>query len=298
VNHTGVGGLTLGGGYGWLSGERGLVIDNLAQVTVVTSDGSILTASADENGDLFFAIRGGGGNFGVVTQFVYKLSPQRRMVYSGEAVFSVTRMEEIVKRTNTWWKTASGQEGLFVAFINDPDGNPIIWTFLFYNGSESDGRTNFKWLLDMDPVIDTTKEVKYEEVNSLMNHLFPHGKGTLFHSVTFRHIHLPSIQVAHKKLVEIARSSKLQELAVLYQFIPHGVINAVPQTATAFRRDTVSNTLDVLLSFRWDQSEGDQTQYARTVSRELEEILCEGETGLNSHEKLGYSNHGAYSNIR
>jgi FAD/FMN-containing dehydrogenase len=82
-----------------------------------------LTASADENGDLFFAIRGGGGNFGVVTQFVYKLSPQRRMVYSGEAVFSVTRMEEIVEHTNTWWKTASGQEGLFVAFINDPDGN-------------------------------------------------------------------------------------------------------------------------------------------------------------------------------
>lgn len=89
----------------------------------MTSDGSILTASADENIDLFFSIRGGGGNFGVVTQFVFKLMLQRRTVYSGEVIFPVSRMEEVVHRTNTWWESALGKEGLFVAFITDPEGN-------------------------------------------------------------------------------------------------------------------------------------------------------------------------------
>jgi FAD/FMN-containing dehydrogenase len=85
VNHTGIGGLTLGGGYGWLSGQYGLTIDNLLSATVVLADGRILTASSAENSDLFWGLRGAGYNFGVVVDFTYRAYDQRSPVFAGLA---------------------------------------------------------------------------------------------------------------------------------------------------------------------------------------------------------------------
>lgn len=98
---------------------------------MVTADGSILTASPDENGDLFFAIRGGGVNFGVVTEFVFRLAPQRPTVFAGQVVFPVSRMEDVVNRTNMWWKTgAHVKSGLLLGFMTDPEGNVGFWSSL------------------------------------------------------------------------------------------------------------------------------------------------------------------------
>lgn len=96
VSHTGVGGLTLGGGFGRLARRFGLALDNLRSVDIVTADGRLLHASATENADLFWGVRGGGGNFGVVTSFEFALHPMSRQVIGGDLVFPIARARELL----------------------------------------------------------------------------------------------------------------------------------------------------------------------------------------------------------
>jgi FAD/FMN-containing dehydrogenase len=115
VNETGVGGLTLGGGWGFLTGEHGLSLDNVKEVTVVTASGSILPASPNYNPDLFWGIRGGGCNFGVVTEFVFTLHPQRNTVFGGALVFQPLKLEKLVNTAVQWWRNAGPKEaGSFI----------------------------------------------------------------------------------------------------------------------------------------------------------------------------------------
>jgi hypothetical protein len=173
--------LTLGGGYGWLTNRYGLATDNLRQVgfrfrthtsysivlqaTVVTADGSILTANEKENPDLFWAIRGGGGNFGVVMEFVFQLYPQRKTVFAGMVIYAPDSLQKIVEVTKAWWPKAGENEAMCQIASVDPEGRvscppavgilflmltlpqPVMVLLLFYNGSESEGRANFKEFL-------------------------------------------------------------------------------------------------------------------------------------------------------
>src|SRR6478752_5810701 len=97
VTTTGVGGFTTGGGYGWTSSKHGLTCDNLVSAEVVTADGRVLTASEDENDDLFWGIRGGGGNFGVVTRFDFRLHPLGPIVLAGLALWPIDRAAEVLR---------------------------------------------------------------------------------------------------------------------------------------------------------------------------------------------------------
>ena len=98
VSHTGVGGLTLGGGMGWLARQLGLSCDNVASYQVVTPSGELLTASAEENPDLFWGLRGGGGNFGVVTEFEFVLHPVDTRALSVEMFFPLGEAEPVLRR--------------------------------------------------------------------------------------------------------------------------------------------------------------------------------------------------------
>ena len=97
ISHTGVGGLTLGGGMGWLTRKYGLSIDNLVSAEIVTADGQLRRASDDENPDLFWAIRGGGGNFGVVTEFEFRLHEVGPMIQFGLVVLDLDHGAEVLR---------------------------------------------------------------------------------------------------------------------------------------------------------------------------------------------------------
>ncbi|KIM46256.1 hypothetical protein M413DRAFT_441337 [Hebeloma cylindrosporum] len=288
VNHTGVGGLVLGGGYGWLSASHGLVIDNLVQATVVTANGSILSASDSANTDLFFAIRGGGGNFGVVTEFVFQLHPQRPTVYSGIILFPASALEKLIKVTNEWWITASEKESMLQITTFDPDGNPIVALFPFFNGPESEGREKFKPFLDIGPLADMSKEIPFEEVNGLQNSMAAHGRGVYQKGVGHKHFHYPSIAKAHEKLQELIKTTGSYQGAILYEYFPLHKVNSVSRDATAFQRELVPNALVILT---WDHKAGDCSGQARQLANELASIVVGVEPDITPSEALGYSNY-------
>jgi FAD/FMN-containing dehydrogenase len=120
VSHTGIGGLTLGGGFGWLSRRAGLTVDNLHAAEVVTADGRVLRASAEENADLFWALRGGGGNFGVVTSFEYRLHEVGPTVHLGLFFWGLDRGREALRFSRDFVRTIPPDMGILIAGMTAP----------------------------------------------------------------------------------------------------------------------------------------------------------------------------------
>jgi FAD/FMN-containing dehydrogenase len=155
VSHTGVGGLTLGGGYGRLNRKYGLAIDNLTGATMVTADGRTLKIGADNEPDLFWAIRGGGGNFGVVTEFEYQLHPFDRNVLSGNIVWPIAQARQVLEH---YAEHAAGYSdemyiGPFMAQM--PDVGDIIGVEVVYNGDPAQGERELAALRAVgSPLVD------------------------------------------------------------------------------------------------------------------------------------------------
>lgn len=178
VADTGVGGLTLGGGYGWLSGTYGLTIDCLAEVEVVLANGDILHASERENSDLFWSMCGAGQNFGVATEFVMRAYPQGPM-WIGLLMFpsdpeTITRIVSIlndVYTPDTTGRTLHGGKSMGgLGFMSPPPARGKILTvvFVIYNGPESEGMAAWKPLLDLNPMINTMATHPYPYANNFL----------------------------------------------------------------------------------------------------------------------------------
>ncbi|KAF8804701.1 FAD-binding domain-containing protein [Phlegmacium glaucopus] len=288
VNHTGVGGLTLGGGVGLLTGEHGLVIDNLVKVTIVTSDGSILTASETENSDLFWGIRGGGCNFGVVTQFVLKLHPQRRTVFAGPAVYSPDTLEQLFEVANTWWSNVGEKEALSIALTIIPTTPtvPQIAVQFFYNGSEAEGRANFKPFFDLKPIVDLAKEIPYEALNGSQNAMLGHGQGRLIKSLSHIKPHLPSTKKVIDRLLSLA-GGEIHPVIIL-EYTPFKKIQSIPNGTCAFRRPTFAHGIALMT---WRNITAENLTLARTIARELADIVATGQQEQLGHVEQGYGNY-------
>ncbi|KAJ3507214.1 hypothetical protein NLJ89_g6435 [Agrocybe chaxingu] len=292
VNHTGVGGLALGGGYGWLSSAHGLVIDNILQATLVTASGSILTVNKTENADLYFAIRGGGGNFGVVTEFVLQLYPQRQTVYAGTVVYPASQIvtENLAEATEEWRQGMGERECMMQLATFGPDGKPIIVMFPFYNGTKAEGRERFKKLLDVGPMSDTSREMPYEEINSLLNPTMTPGQGAYMKGLAVKHLHAPSMLRAHERLSEIMSNSPFKIGGILYEFFGKKTKFTGAEEA-AFRREKAVDNALIFLSWDQDSATKGMEDEARRVAAELVAMVIQNQPGLTPVEALGYGNH-------
>src|SRR5215468_1923739 len=138
VPKTGIGGLTLGGGVGWLIRKYGMSIDNLLSAQVVTADGNILTASASQNDDLFWALRGGGGNFGVVTSFEFQ-AHALTTILGGLLLYTRDKSFDVICQFRDYMASAPDELTAYVALLHGPDGSPLVGVIPCYCGNLADG---------------------------------------------------------------------------------------------------------------------------------------------------------------
>ncbi|KAJ3529588.1 hypothetical protein NMY22_g8935 [Coprinellus aureogranulatus] len=280
ANFTGVGGMTVNGGYNWLSGRHGLILDNLVQATIVTADGSTRTVSDSENQDLFWAIRGGGGDFGVVTEFVYRLHPQRATVFGGLAIFTPDKLEKLVEVTKRWYPTVKENEGLFLITTIGPTGPCIIAT-IFFNGSEEEGRANFKDIFDVGPATDTCKEIPYNQMNTLLNDHGEPGRGMFARAVAPEDLLYPTAE-AMDVVTQIYEGGQHVFMS-LYEYLPITKTNSIDAAATAIPRPLRMNVQSVI---QWTGNSPQQTLDAQKIVGKHVGVLMGGQGTFGSSSAL------------
>jgi FAD/FMN-containing dehydrogenase len=175
VSTTGVAGLTLGGGVGWLVRKHGLSCDNLLEAQIVTAEGILLTASTTENADLFWGIRGGGGNFGIVTSMKFRLH-KVDTVLGGVIIHSRDDAKDLLRFYREFMKTAPDELTLYAAFITSPEGLPVVALAGCYAGNPETGNEVLKPLHGFgSPVADLMGPIPYLQLQGLLDAAVPHG---------------------------------------------------------------------------------------------------------------------------
>jgi FAD/FMN-containing dehydrogenase len=230
-------GLTLGGGTGYLTRKHGLTIDNLLEADVVLPDGTVVTTSKSQHADLFWAIRGGGGNFGVVTSFLFQAHPVK-MVYAGPIFWDAIHAKEVMRTYRDFLPTAPEELGIFVGLKTVPSMDPfpqegwgkracaIIGS---YNGSAADGPRVLAPLLEAlpPPIFNWMGEMPFPSINALFDPFFPKGlqwywKGDFVKS-------LPD-EAIETHITEAAKAPT--ELCLMHLYPIDGAVHRVSRDAT------------------------------------------------------------------
>ena len=178
ISTTGVGGLTLGGGLGWLLGKHGLAIDNLRSAQLVTADGEVVTTSQDEHEDLFWGIRGGGGNFGVATSLEYAVHPVGPIVTGGLVAHPFARAREVLAFFRDTSATLPDEMTLFGGLIHAPDGsnNKLAGILACHCGTLASGEAAVKPIKAFGPpVMDALGPIPYTGLNQMLDAGYPKG---------------------------------------------------------------------------------------------------------------------------
>ena len=238
ISHTGIAGLTLGGGIGWLSRRHGLTIDNLLSVDLVTAEGRLVTASESEHPDLFWGLRGGSGNFGVVVSFEYRLHEVGPLVLGGPLLYDLEDAPAALRNARDFFVDAPDEVSLWLVLTHVPPqppfpeerwGNPVLAVVPFSTDLERGPALLEPLTAFGSPLANLHGPIPYTALQSALDDVDPHG-----HRYWERGDYLTGLSDgAIETLVEGARraSSKLTEILV---FPMGGAIARVPADATAF----------------------------------------------------------------
>lgn len=281
VSTTGVAGLTLGGGTGYLTRKYGLTIDNLLEADVVLADGSFVTASKKQHPDLFWALRGGGGNFGVVTSFVFQAHPVST-VFSGPIFWEAKHAKAVMRTYRDFLPTAPEELGAFVGLKKVPSVDPfpkehwgkhVCAVISAYAGSEEDGKKAIAPLLDAvpAPIFNWMSTMPFPAMQALFDPLMPKGlqwywKGDYVKS-------LPDEAID----IHIAQTAKSpSELSLMHLYPIDGAVHRVATDATAWSaRDATWNM--VIAAIDPDAKRADALKkWGRAYWKEIHPFNLEG----------------------
>ncbi|MGH2931241.1 MAG: FAD-binding oxidoreductase [Gaiellaceae bacterium] len=263
VTHTGIAGLTLGGGIGWLMRKHGATVDNLVSVDLVTADGEVLTASGDEHPDLFWGVRGGGGNFGVVTSFEYRLHPVGPIVLAGPVFYSLDDAPEVLRFYREFIAAAPDElTTIFDLSVAPPvpflpqevHGKPIVMVGACYAGSPDEGTEVVRPLKQFGrPIVDLLEPKPYTSLQSMFDPLVPHGWHRYWKSVELP----PLTDDAIDTLVEHASAfTSPKSYCIVFQL--GGALSRVGQDETAFSQRDAAHNVNINAVWTEDDPEGER----------------------------------------
>ena len=270
VGTTGIAGLTLGGGQGWLAGKHGFTIDNLLAADVVTADGRLLRASATENADLFWALRGAGANFGIVTSFEYQLHPLRQ-VLGGMIIHPAAHARDVLRFYREYTTDAPDELTMFVALLTAPDGAPVIALIPCYSGDLQQGERVIAELRSFgSPVADTVAPIPYPAMQAILTAAFPYGRQNYWKSGLTNEISDDAIDVMCEYAARVP--SPFSAIAIGHF---HGAYSRVGKTATAYYHRDLQ--YDVLMLGNWaDPADNDRNvQWTRDLHHAMRPHLSE-----------------------
>ncbi|HLJ67000.1 MAG TPA: FAD-binding oxidoreductase [Chloroflexota bacterium] len=262
VSHTGIGGLTLGGGIGNLARKFGLSIDNLLSADIVTADGRLLTVSATSHPDLFWAIRGGGGNFGIVTSFEYRLHPVGPIVAGGMLAWPVEQAPQVLRAWREFMATAPEEVEVGAAFITAPPlpfvpphlvGKQLIALMPCYAGPLEEGLQTLGALRTFaEPAIDLLGPIPYVALQQMVDDATAFGMLNYWKSGFVSRFDDAAIETLLEHTTRVT-----SPLSIVLLLPLGGAIQRVPAGATAFgHREAV---LDMVIFAVWtDPTENDR----------------------------------------
>ena len=250
VTHTGVAGLTLGGGIGWIMRKHGLSIDQLVSVDVVTASGEFVRASADENPDLFWGVCGGGGNFGIVTEFEFRCVPLGTQVLAGPIVWPMEKSAEVLRFYRDWVAEAPDELMTIVVHRKAPPlafvpaefhEKPVVVVVCCWVGDPEEGERVLRPLRRFgSPVVDACQRKPYLDHQAMFDPAFPHGRWYYFKSCDVAELTDEIIDITAEHSSRIA--SPLTSFPIWQM---GGAVSRVSQDESAFSGRTAGFTYNI-----------------------------------------------------
>lgn len=316
LSHIGVAGATLGGGYGWLTGQYGLAIDNLLWVRMILADGSVVIVSEEQHPDLFWAIRGAGQSFGVAIELAFRAHRQDHPVFAGTLLFSADDLPAIVDFANKFDMITDGHQGFWFGFAMPSSMDRCaIFVAVFYNGAETAARHFFSPLFSIGPVVNETGMLPYDSLNGILNVMDPVSRRRILKGAD---ITLPSDKsVGTRKSLRgsnitlpldinfvasiynefdgiLRKFPQARDSILLFELLPNTQITKVPNDATAFAsRGPYHNVISL---FGWQDADLDERMHSlqRDIMNRIGTragIACKPDYSISKHGTGLYTNY-------
>lgn len=272
VSTTGIAGLTLGGGLGWLLGRHGLAIDNLVSAEIVTAEGAVITASAEQHPDLFWAVRGGGGNFGIAASLEFRLHPVGPIVVAGAIMYPLRVGGEVLRFYRDFTARVEDDLTVFAALMHAPDGTKLAAMVSCHCGSLDAGEKALRPLKAFrTPAADAIAPMPYVHLNGMMDSALPKGARNYWKSSFLGALNDDAIDA----MVD-AFSSCTSPMSMMIVEHFHGAATRVPIEATAFphRHDGYN----LLILSQWTNAADDDccTGWARRAYGAMTPFVANG----------------------